>query len=91
MPCSHVTTSPDTVLGDGVRALLSSSYPSTLCEFVVMAYLNRGGGRQGAKDRKIMLPTKTCSSKHTVTGGLHTHIILLFAGTAVVIWVFGKT
>ena len=32
-----------------------------------------------------MLQTKTWSSKHTVTGGLHTHIILLFAGAAVVI------
>jgi len=49
-----------------------------------MAYLNRGGG-EGTRNSKIMLQTKTWSSKHTVTGGLHTHIILLFAGAAVVI------
>ena len=48
-----------------------------------MAYLNRGGG--GTRNRKIMLQTKTWSSKHTVTGGLHTHIILLFAGAVVIV------
>ena len=82
--CSRVTSLLHTAHGDGVRALLSLSYPSTLCEVMVLAYPSVGeavGGGEGMRRQTNKQRSHAAASdihlKHAVTGVLYTHIGLL--------------